>query len=362
MASELEMFQWLGGSIDMTLNSFVETTSANVISSFIGTFTLGGGLFFAVMGLMAMGGYIDAPVKHLFKSCFKWVIIGGLALNSTTYMGWVVEALRGLETGIADAFSATGSPAPAKSVYEVLDKAVNDGFKIGADMMSKMGKRSWYEAGAMFWDLINSIIIYVATLLIALPAGAMIIVAKVMLSIMLGIGPFFIAMLLFGQVTAQWFDRWFSQVMTYIMQIALTTTVLSLGIKFFSTLSAEVLASKTDHPIATMLEILMLSGVIFYMLQKAYEVGGALAGGVATAGITLRQMAQGAVAPGATIHNAVNPVTTRRDMQSGMMTTARAANHWVAGNTAWNPAYRQHVMSNMGKNWGPAKGGKVEKG
>ena len=95
------------------------------------------------------------------------------------------------------------------------------------------------------------------------------------------------------------------------------------------------------------------------MLQKAYEVGGALAGGVATAGITLRQMAQGAVAPGAAVYNAVNPVTTRRDMQSGMMTTARAANHWVAGNTAWNPAYRQHVMQNMGKNWGKASGGKV---
>ena len=83
--------------------------------------------------------------------------------------------------------------------------------------------------------------------------------------------------------------------------------------------------------------------------------------GVATAGTTLRQMAQGAVAPGAAIHNAVNPVTTRRDMQSGMMTTARAANHWVAGNTMWNPAYRQNLRDNLGKNWGPASGGKVKK-
>ncbi|GHS73921.1 TPA: type IV secretion system protein [Klebsiella pneumoniae] len=362
MAIESNIFQWIGGSIDMTLNSFVQTTSANVITSFVGTFTIGGGLFFAIMGLMAMGGYIEAPVKHLFKSCFKWVLIGGLALSSTTYMGWVVEALRGLETGMADAFSATGSATAATSVYQVLDKAVTDGFQIGADMMSKMGKRSWYEAGMMFWDLLNALIIYVATLLIALPAGAMVIAAKVLLSIMLGIGPFFIAMLLFGQITAQWFDRWFGQVMTYIMQIALITTVLSMGVKFFSTLAAEVLATNTDHPMATMLEILLLSGVVFYMLQKAYEVGGALAGGVATAGITLRQMAQGAVAPGAAINNMVNPVTTRRDLQSGMMTTARASNHWVAGNTMWNPAYRQHIKENVGKNWGPAKGGEVKGG
>ena len=33
-----------------------------------------------------------------------------------------------------------------------------------------------------------------------------------------------------------------------------------------------------------------------------------------------------------------------------------AADLW---DTMWNPAYRQHVMQNMGKNWGRAKGGKV---
>lgn len=356
---ESNLFEWIGGSIDMTLNSFVQTTSGNVISVFLGPFTIAGGVFFAIMGLMAMGGYIDAPVKHLFKTCFKWLIVGGLALNASTYMGWVVAALQGLETSMADAFSATGNATAATSVYQVLDKAVNDGFQIGADMLSKMGKRSWYEAGMMFWDLLNALIIFAATILIALPAGAMVIAAKVLLSIMLGIGPFFIAMLLFGQVTAQWFDRWIGQVLTYIMQIALITTVLSMGVKFFSELTADVLGRTNDHPIGTMLEILLLSGVVFYMLQQAYAVGGALAGGVATAGITLRQMAQGAVAPGAAINNMVNPMTTRRDMQSGMMTTARAANHWVAGNTMWNPAYRQHIRENVGKNWGPANGGEV---
>jgi len=59
--------------------------------------------------------------------------------------------------------------------------------------------------------------------------------------------------------------------------------------------------------------------------------------------------------------NKANPMTTRRDMQSGMMVTARRGNHLVAGNTMWNPAYRQHVMSNMGKNWGNASGGSVKK-
>ena len=44
-------------------------------------------------------------------------------------------------------------------------------------------------------------------------------------------------------------------------------------------------------------------------------------------------------------------------MQSGMIVTGDRLNHRPAGNTMWNPAYRLHVMQNMGKNWGLAKGG-----
>lgn len=356
MALESNIFEWIGGSIDMTLNTFVQVTSSNVISDFTDVFVYGGMLYFTLMGFSIILGYVEAPAANFLKSAGKFLVIGGLVLSAPTYLGWVVEALRGLETGVADAFSTTGSATAATSVYQVLDQAVTDGFKIGADMLSKMGKRSWYEAGMMFWDLLNALVIYVATLLIAIPAGAMVIVAKVMLSIMLGIGPFFIAMLMFGQVTAKWFDSWFGQVMTYIMQIALVTTVLSLGVKFFGALTAEVLAAKLDHPIGTMLEILILAGVVFYMLQKAFEVGAFLAGGVSSAGITLRQVAQAAASP---VTQVLNRQSTRRDLQSGMMVTAGRLNHLSAGNSMWNPAYRQHVMQNVGKNWGPAAGGKI---
>ncbi len=59
------------------------------------------------------------------------------------------------------------------------------------------------------------------------------------------------------------------------------------------------------------------------------------------------------------IGNVVNPKTTRCDMQSGMMVTAGRTNHMIAGNTMWIPAYRQQVLQNMGKKWGPATGGSV---
>ncbi len=72
---------------------------------------------------------------------------------------------------VADAFSASGSSTSATSVYRVLDKAVSDGIQIGVDMLDKMGKRRWYEIGMLFWDVLNSLIIYAATLVITLAKG-----------------------------------------------------------------------------------------------------------------------------------------------------------------------------------------------
>ena len=358
MTTKTGIFEWIGGSMDQTLQTFISLTSTHVIDDFTLTVTLGGTLYLTMMGYMMITGTIEQPASHFLKTCGKFLLISGLAMNAGTYMSWVVEAMRGLETGVASAFSATGDSTASTSVFQVVDKAMSDGWAIGADMISRMGARQWNEIGMMFFDLLNAVIVYAATLIIAVPAGAMIIVAKGMLSIMLGIGPVFIMMLLFGQFTSKWFDSWFAQVITYIMQIALVVTVLSFGITFFSSLTADILATPADYPISTFLELLVVTVVVLYMMQQANAVAGSLAGGVSSAGLTLRGIASGAASP---ITKSLNRQSTRRDMQSGQMVTAGRLNHLAAGNTAWNPAYRQHVMQNMGKNWGDATGGKVNR-
>lgn len=84
--------------------------------------------------------------------------------------------------------------------------------------------------GTMFGEYINATIIAVATGLIGVPAGGMIVVAKAALTIMLGIGPVFVALLLWP-ATSKFFDSWFGQVMTYILRIALVAAVMGLGLQ-----------------------------------------------------------------------------------------------------------------------------------
>jgi type IV secretion system protein VirB6 len=90
---ESNFYEWVGGSIDVVLNDYVQLMAQTVIGDFSVLLALVGALFFMTMGLLSVGGFIEHPLPHLFKIAIKWAFIGALALNANTYLGWVVEAI-----------------------------------------------------------------------------------------------------------------------------------------------------------------------------------------------------------------------------------------------------------------------------
>lgn len=343
------LFQWIGSSVDAMLNTFVSETASNVILGFQMLMLTGVTLYITLTGYAISAGAVEAPFQTFIKQCMKILIITAFCMTADSYTATVVSAIQGLETGLADIMST--SNAQATSIYQVLDNSADKGLNVAYDMLGKVAKREFYELGHMFWDALNALMMAIAVFLIHLPAAATIIMAKLGLGIMLGLGPLFIAALMFP-VTAKWFDKWFEQALAYTLEIAITMVVVSIGVALFKALFDRVISTTTDNPINSFVQIIVLALIIFFAQRKSSGLGARLAGGIAFDAVTFRSMAQG-------IGNVVNPKTTRRDMQSGMMVTAGRTNHMIAGNTMWNPAYRQHVLQNMGKNWGPTQGGSV---
>ncbi len=103
----------------------------------------------------------------------------------------------------------------------------------------------------MLRDGLNALLMAIAVFLIHLPAAAISILAK------LGLGPLFIAALMFPS-TAKWFDKWFVQVLAYILEIAITMVVVSVGLALFKALLDKVMRTGTDHPINSFFQIIAL--------------------------------------------------------------------------------------------------------
>lgn len=274
--------------------------------------------------------------------------------------------MNGFESGLSQALSqklsaAKGGPL---SIYQVLDQSLNKGFEIVEQCFQKSDNAGWNLGSALGW-IITGGVVAISTIYVSVLGGTVIIVAKFSLAVMFALGPLFIMSLMFP-VTARFFDSWFSQVMNYILTIVIMAVVMAFAMRAYDAFinNTDFSGKNDNNPIFVALQICTLSGILGWIILQAGSMASGLAGGLSMAAMDIRQtMAPLSSASNVTkgIVNTLNPKTTRRDMQSGMMTTASRASHLMSGNTLLNPAYRQYIKENIGKNWGKAKGGSIKK-
>ena len=262
---EFALFQWIGGSVDAMLNTFDTQTASNVIFGFQMLVLTGVTLYITLTGYAISTGAVESPFWTFFKQCLKIGIIAAFVMTADGYTSTVVSAMQGLESGIADIMSSPS--ATSTNIYQVLDKSVNSGLDVAYDMLGKAAKREFFEIGQMFWDLLNALMMAIAVFLIHLPAAATIIMAKLGLGILLGIGPLFIAALMFP-ITAPWFDKWFQQAMAFILEIAIVMVVVTVGVALYKALFEKVIVTGADNPIASFVQIIALALIVLFALRK----------------------------------------------------------------------------------------------
>ncbi|WP_281661161.1 type IV secretion system protein [Microvirgula aerodenitrificans] len=348
-----QVFQFIGMTVQNATDAFVQPAATNLMSALQMVLVTGVALYITLTGYAISTGAVESPFMTFMKQCVKIIIISFFALTADGYVNGVMGAFNGLESGLAQAMQ-TGSGSTA-NIYQLLDQSMGKGFELVGICFQRADEAGWNFGSVLGWAFAG-LVMATGTVIIAALGGAVVIVAKFALGVVFALGPLFIASLLFP-ATARFFDSWFSQVMNYILTIVIMAIIMTFAMKAFNAFigGADLAGEGESNPVYVALQVGALCFVLGWIIQQAGGMATGLAGGVSMSAMGIRHL----MMPAKGAYNMANPMTTRRDMQSGMMVTARRGNHMVAGNTMWNPAYRQHVMSNMGKNWGKASGGSV---
>ena len=137
---DLVLFQFIGETVDTALNTYVNVTAGNVVSTFVHTAVLMTSLYYVMNGYMMIAGRVETPFYTFLLSAGKFIVISALALNADTYLQWVVESIRSLELGFTSAFAGSEGTAPG-SVYQVVDDALGKGWGLTADLWERAGNR-----------------------------------------------------------------------------------------------------------------------------------------------------------------------------------------------------------------------------
>lgn len=356
--SDPVIFEFIGDSLAGALRTFVDATSNRIILDFTTFAIVCTGIYIACMGYAIIMGQIQESLSAFLVKSAKLALIATFALNAGNYSQWVVGTMQGLEQGITAAFSGTDAGG---SVYKSLDQTMGKGLDIAAGLQQQAAGRGVTEIGAAISDEINAAVVAISTLLIMIAAGGMIIVAETGLTLMLGIGPLFI-MCLMWPPAARFFDSWFGQCLNYIVRIALLSAVSAFAMAAFSAYTSSVNPAGDQNSLFTALCMAVMACILFFLLYETSHIATALAGGMSSVAVSLRNLASpvtGGMQLAKGAGNTLNPTSTRRDLQSGMMSTGTRFDHMVAGNTVLNPAYRQAIRENIGRNWATKRGGKV---
>lgn len=352
----MDVFQYVGESIDNAMSAFVSAAASDLIADIRPFAITCVSIYIVALGYQLMFSRLTEPVGDLIAKGTKVIIISTFALTADGYINWVMGAIEGLESGLMA--SLTSTPMDS-SIYATLDALFNKGMESAAYAFERSGNSGWSVGAAIIW-FCAGLNIALGTLALTGLGGAMIIVAKAALGLVLAVGPLFIMALMFP-ATARFFDSWFSQAMNYVLTIVLIAVVMALAVGLYEEAITRLDLEGDQNAMWSSLQLLLLTVLMMYLVKKAADVAGGLAGGVSMAALSLRQL----MSPVTSAARAVSPLkqSTRLDPNTGLQTTASRAEHLAMGRSVFarSPAYRQAVMGQLQRAWGK-QGGSVTGG
>lgn len=340
------IFRFVGDSLANLSSNFIESASSGIIAAFTPVALASITLFITVYGYMVIAGKVSDPLPDLIVKLVKFALICGFALNAGNYTTYVVGALQGLESGLISAIGQNGGNA--ESTYQLLDQSIGQAADLAGQAMEKFSEKRFYDmAGWVPW-LLTAFFIYAGMTLYFMVGGAMLVMAKFALGLVFGVGPLFVLSLLFP-ATAGFFDRWLSQVLTYIFTIVLLAAVLTMGITIFNHLIVNTVYDDESNAAFIGLQILIVSGVLGFITMQVAGIASGLAGGAGLAALSMRQLMSPITNTARSAAAAINPTSNRLDPRSGLQTSSSRAEHFAMGRSIMspNPAYRQALQERL---------------
>lgn len=222
----ITLFQDMFGIIDTVTLGFTAKYSSAVITTVTPVLAVGLTLSLIIFGLMSIYSTIDMTLTQLLRKCGFFAIVLSVGSVGGLY-----------QTSFSDAILAT----PDKMASVLLSQS-NNTKKPAATLIDEVANTGFTKAGELWEEgsflnnagpLGYAVIIFFSTLLVVSVGGGLILVAKVCLAVLVGIGPLFIFALMF-EYTKRLFDSWISEVISYSLLVVLLSAVFGLFLALFN--------------------------------------------------------------------------------------------------------------------------------
>src|ERR1700686_3962815 len=247
-------------------------------------------VYVMIWGYLQLVGKIEEPFVAGVKRIIVLAVVLGGALHLWLYHTLIVDTF----------FNAPGELAArvigAYDPVGIVDQIIFSGGDAASLLIQKggvfHGDFSYYIAGFAVYLIVGLTAIY-AMFLLAL--------SKIALSILLALGPLFIA-LVFFETTKRFFESWIAQLANYAFVTILTVLVAALMMGIVSSAAQQAADEGGGIQIADAVRVCMAAGLTFLVMRQVMPMAAGLASGLALSSFGLVSAALAWGFGGATRH------------------------------------------------------------
>ena len=255
---------WLDGQ----LASYIGANTALIAAALEPLVVTLATVYVMVWGYLHLTGRIEQPFIEGVRRIVMLAVVLGSALHLWLYNTVIVDTFYRAPSQLAGA--VVGAPDPVTTV----DTIWSQGGAVAGYLWNNGGVLSgdfgFYIAGAIVWILIGLLCVY-TMFLIAL--------SSIALTILLALGPLFIAMLLFD-ASRRFFEAWLAQLTNYALITILTVLVAALLLQIVESYAAQTAARGAAILTVDALNMVLVSVLVFLLMRQIMPIAAALAGGV----------------------------------------------------------------------------------
>lgn len=269
--------------VNTALNNFVTNFSANIASEIAPIVGLGLTLSFIIVGIMAVRGLLDRPFQEVAWKMFIFGIITSIALTSAVYQQYIIDVFLTLPDELITSVIANNLSGQNVVTGQNAAQAIEQLYSAGS-----------YNAGLYFNEagmtnlppILYGCMVWPGTVMCVLMGALWLFISKIVLSLMLAVGPIFIVALCW-QNTRQYFFSWLNVVLNTVITTIFVIAVFAIFSSIFQEglNNLEVSNDSEGFMNAAVYAFLglMCMGVLMLIPQYVTQLTGASAGAVGQA-------------------------------------------------------------------------------
>ena len=255
--------------LDVQLATYIGQKTAAVAAAIAPAAVTLATIYVMIWGFLQLTGRIEEPILTGAVRIFTMIAILGVGIHLWLYNALITDTFYNAPSQVAAAM--VGAP----SVITVIDQIWTDGNLAAEQLLAKGSILSadfaYYLAGFFVYLLVGLTVVYTAFLLA---------LSKIALSIIIALGPIFIAMLFFD-ATKRFFESWVAQLANYALITILAVAVAALLLNVVKSYTTATAALGGAITIAESVRLCIASVLVFLVMRQVMPMASGLASGIA---------------------------------------------------------------------------------